>query len=120
MMVRLNQPQNGRLESAEHIQKLSYLIELTDKCEKKFHKLCKKDGKLENHIESLLEELQSSPYLGEKLQVNFPGLRSIHFCGRKYRIIYKINDETMKILVVIIGHRKDAYPELARWLGQGK
>jgi len=118
-MVQPNHIQNGRVVSVKQFQ-FFYSIELTNRCEKKFHKLCKKDGKLQNCIESLLGDLQKSPYLGEKLEVNFPGLRSIHFYGDKYRIIYKIYTETQKIVVLIILHRKDAYSELAKWLRQGK
>ena len=115
---------NGTLELIKemHIIKIFYNCSFSQirGARKNSHKLCKKDGKLESHIESLLEELQSSPYLGEKLEVNFPGFRSIHFCGNKYRIIYKIYAETQKILVLIIGCRKDAYSELAKWLRESK
>jgi mRNA-degrading endonuclease RelE of RelBE toxin-antitoxin system len=110
MMVNSKQTQNPQ-----------FLVELVEYCEKKYHKLIKKDKVLEKWTENYLEELQTNPYLGEKLEVNFPGFRSIHYLGNKYRIIYKIIYEPVpKILVFEIDHRKNSYTDLAKAIGQGK
>ena len=66
---------------------LPYTLEITEKCRKKLTKMCKKDSVLQSSIETFLQNLTTEPYLGDKLEVNFPGMRSIHFHGNKYRII---------------------------------
>ena len=98
-----------------------YAIRMLDYCLKKYQKLIKKDTVLQKWVETYLKEIQTHPNIGEDLYANFPGCRSIHFLGNKYRIVYKVIDEpTPEILVCEIAHRKDAYIELARALGQGK
>jgi len=87
----------------------------------KKQKLIKKDKVIQGYVETYLKELQIHPNIGEELYANFPGCRSIHFLGNKYRIVYKVIDEPLpEILVCEIAHRKDAYTDLARALGQGK
>lgn len=98
-----------------------YTIKVLDRCKRDYLKLIKKNTTLQRWIETILGELKVRPYMGEKLFVNFPGCRSIHFCGNSYRIIYRILDETeTEILILDIGHRSSSYIDLARILGQGK
>ena len=108
--------------SSKQTQKqLQFSVEFVECCEKKYHKLIKKDKVLEKWTENYLLELQTNPYLGEKLEANFPGFRSIHFLGNKYRIVYKIIYEPFpKIQVFEINHRKSSYSDLAKAIGQGK
>ena len=95
-------------------------LELTVPCKREFEKLTKKDKVLRKITEKMLDELQLDPYTGEKLYANFPGWRSIHYLGNKYRIIYQLIEEsTTKIIIHCIGHRKNAYSKLAKWLQQG-
>ena len=96
-------------------------LELTTPCEKEFNKLTKKDKVLRKITEKILDELRLNPYTGEKLYANFPGWRSIHFLGNKYRIIYQLVEESAtKIIIQCIGHRKNVYSKLAKWSDQGK
>ena len=96
-------------------------LELTVPCKREFEKLTKKDKVLRKITKKMLDELQLDPYTGEKLYANFPGWRSIHYLGNKYRIIYQLIEEsTTKIIIHCIGHRKNAYSKLAKWLQQGK
>ena len=96
-------------------------LELTNPCKREFEKLTKKDKVLRKITEKTLDELQLNPYNGEKLYANFPGWRSIHYLGNKYRIIYQLIEEsTTKIIIHCIGHRKNAYSKLAKWVQQGK
>jgi len=98
-----------------------FAIELLECCEKKYQKLIKKDNVLKQWTESYLEELKTNPYIGEKLEVNFPRFRSIHYLGNKYRIIYKIFYEPVpKIIICQIGHRSESYSDLAKLLHSGK
>ena len=96
-------------------------LELTNPCKREFEKLTKKDKVLRKITEKTLDELQLNPYNGEKLYANFPGWRSIHYLGNKYRIIYQLIEEsTTKIIIHCIGHRKNAYSKLAKWVHQGQ
>ncbi len=96
-------------------------LEFTDPCKKEFGKLVKKDSILREITEKRIDELRLNPYAGEKLHANFPGWRSIHYLGNKYRIIYQLIEEsTTKIIIHCIGHRKNAYSKLAKWVHQGQ
>ena len=87
--------------------------------QKKFQKLTKRDNKLRNTVEDILNDLRNNPFQGKKLNVNFDGCRSIHFLKNKYRIIYAIFEDKKEILVLEIGHRKDCYSDLAKALRRG-
>ncbi len=98
-----------------------FTVKMLEYCKKKFNKLMKKDTLLQKKTENYLKELQTNPYIGEKLTVNLPGLRSIHFLKNKYRIIYKVVDEPEPIIDILeIGNRKASYADLAKFLEQGK
>ncbi len=102
-------------------QVYKYEIKMLEHCEKEYKKLTKKNNVLQKWVENYIEELKTHPYMGEKLHENFPGCRSLHFLGNKYRIIYKvIDDPKPEILIIEIGHRSSSYSDLARILGQGK
>ena len=98
---------------------MSHSLKMLDRCKRDYSKLIKKNSTVQCWIENVLEELKIRPYMGEKLFANFPGCRSITFGGNRYRIIYKILDES-QILILGIGHRSSSYTDLARILGQGK
>jgi len=101
--------------------KVEFAIKLLDCCAKKYKKLTKKDTVLKKWTENYIEELKTNPYLGDKLEINLPGLRSIHYLCNKYRIIYKIIYEPVPTIVICeINHRKASYTDLAKTLRQGK
>ena len=100
--------------------KEKFNVTVLEKSQKKFQKLIRKNNKLQNYVETLFTELSENPFIGEKLNVNFNGCRSIHFLKNKYRIIYQILQGKPEIIILEIGHRKDCYSDLARVLGRGK
>jgi len=101
-------------------QSTSFVVTILECCVKKYKKLIKKDNVLKKWTENYLEELKTNPYIGQKLEVNLPGLRSIHYLGNKYRIIYKIIYETVPTIVICeINHRKASYSDLAKTLRRG-
>jgi mRNA-degrading endonuclease RelE of RelBE toxin-antitoxin system len=116
----ISQSQDQKMQSSTAENKPIFSLSMLDHCERKYRKLIKKDKVLHKVTETFLEELQTNPHVGEKLEVNFPGLRSIHYFGNKYRIIYKVLVETYQIVVYEIDHRKSSYADLAKALGQGK
>ena len=96
-------------------------VKLTEYCKKKYYKLVKKDKVLKKWTENYLQELSTNPYMGKKLEENLHGLRSIHYLGNKYRIVYKIIYEPIaKIIVFEINHRNSSYSDLAKAIGHGK
>lgn len=86
---------------------MNYQIEITEKIEKKIAKLPKKDKvRIVGAIDSLVENPR--PDGCKKLQGNRkPPLYRVR--AGNYRIIYSIQDEILRILVVEVGQRKDVY-----------
>ncbi len=44
---------------------------------------------------------------GKPLRKELAGLRTIRAVGQRYRIIYRVQEEQVSVLVVIVGKRKD-------------
>jgi mRNA interferase RelE/StbE len=57
-----------------------------------------------------IESLTKEPLRGKPLQLNFKGLRS--WRTGDFRIIYRLREERLEILVVTVGHRRDVYERL--------
>ena len=58
-------------------------------------------------IRSRLDKLRKKPFSGKRLERELSGYRS--FRARRYRIIYKLNEDTGIIEIHYVGHRKDIY-----------
>ena len=111
---------NKNLQASITVGTVQFAIVMLECCAKKYKKLIKKDNVLKKWTENYLEELRTYPYIGQKLDVNLPGLRSIHYLGNKYRIIYKIIYEPVPTIVICeINHRKASYTDLAKTLRRG-
>ena len=65
-------------------------------------------------IKSALQEIRESPHAGIDLQEELSGFKS--FKPKRYRILYKLNEENQSIEVYYIGHRKDVYERFKRLL----
>ena len=84
----------------------SYTVELTRFAEDDFadldHSLrilaLKQLRKLEHHPEA------GKP-LGHKFGYDLSGYRSLRFGGRRYRLVYRLDDEAARVTVVAIGQR---------------
>jgi len=76
-----------------------------DKNAKNFLKKLKRAD--QEYILERIEKLKDDPYLGKRLAGNLFGLwrRRVD----KYRVLYKIIDDKLLIIVLDIGHRKDVY-----------
>lgn len=61
-------------------------------------------GKLRDRINQLKLEPDKQ---GKVLTDNLAGLRSIRAVGQRYRIVYEIEKETIVVLVIGVGRRKD-------------
>ena len=62
------------------------------------------DGKIINKIEDLKEDPLKR---GKQLKGNLSELRSIRAAGQRYRIIYKVVNDELIVIVVAVGIRKD-------------
>lgn len=54
-----------------------------------------------------IEKLKDNPYLGKRLAGNLFGLWKLRI--DKYRVLYRIINDKLIIIVVDIGHRKNIY-----------
>ncbi len=78
-----------------------------------FSKLHPENKKL---VKFALNELRKAPYSGHDLQEELSGFKS--YSSKRYRILYKVNDEEYIIDVYYIGRRKDIYEQFRRLLTQ--
>ena len=64
-------------------------------------------GKLKNQVDKALERLCKNPHIGKPLGGELKGLRSERVSA--FRIIYRIYDKAVEILILVIEHRKSVY-----------
>jgi len=84
---------------------LIYRIRITDTCLVLIEKI--PDKKLQQTILDRIENLSHDPgKQGKSLVKDLSGFRSIHAAGR-YRIIYKIDEQTVLVYVLAAGIRKE-------------
>ena len=91
----------------------SLRMRLTPEAARLLSKLHPESKKL---IKSALQELRQSPYSGHDLQEELSGFKS--YRSKRYRILYRLNEEEQVIEVYYIGHRKDIYEQFKRLLNQ--
>lgn len=73
---------------------------------------------LKRPLRQLIENLAIEPYLGKPLKDEFEGLYSLRF--KRYRVIYRVNENIKKIEIVFSGPRADVYQELTRLLKKSR
>jgi mRNA interferase RelE/StbE len=81
-----------------------YNIEFDKKAVYFFKKL---DKSAQERIAKKIELLKNNPHLGIPLVENLSGLYKLRIGN--YRVIYKIKNEQLIILILDIGHRKNIY-----------
>ena len=72
----------------------------------------KLDPAVRKRIRDTLQKISEDPERGKQLRLGLTGLRAWR-TGR-YRIIYRLIESRIEILVVAIGHRRDVYKKLQR------
>ena len=65
-------------------------------------------------IKAAIKEIRQDPHSGDDLEEELSGFKSYKI--KRYRILYKINEEENVIEVYYIGHRKDVYEQFRRLL----
>ena len=58
-------------------------------------------------VKAKIEYISVNPYMGKLLEKELSGYLS--FRAKRYRIIYKVKEDTKTIEIHYIGHRKDIY-----------
>jgi mRNA interferase RelE/StbE len=81
-----------------------YEIVFEKRALKFFEKL---DKSVQNKLGKKIEQLKQNPKFGVPLVANLSGLWKLR--AEKYRIIYKIINDKLIILILDIGHRKNIY-----------
>ena len=60
-------------------------------------------------MRSAMDDLRRNPHLGEDLHEELAGFKS--YKPRRYRILYKLNEDENVIDVYYVDHRRDVYDE---------
>ncbi len=67
-----------------------------------------KDRRVQERLRSSLRRLEYEPELqGKLLADELVGYRSVRAVGQRYRIIYKVEDQRVLVLIVALGMRKE-------------
>ena len=77
---------------------------------RKFHPQNKKQ------IKTAIRELRQDPDSGGDLQEELFGFKS--YKSKRYRIIYKLNEEENVIEIYYVGHRRDVYEQFRNLLNK--
>ena len=66
------------------------------------------DSKTQKQITNKIESLKEEPLLlGKQLKGPLKELRSVRAAGQRYRIIYKVNQTEIIVIIIAVGIRKD-------------
>jgi len=84
-----------------------YDIKYTKEAKKKIEKL---DPSIKQIIKKAIESLRSNPFRGKPLSYELAGLYSLR--TSEYRIIYRIKEEQLIIIVISVGYRREIYKRL--------
>ncbi len=58
-------------------------------------------------VKAKIEQISADPYIGKLLEKELSGYLS--FRAKRFRIIYKVQEDTGTIEIHYVGHRKDIY-----------
>jgi len=72
--------------------------------------IAKLPPEVKKSVRSAIDELREDPYQGSELAGEFTGYRSLKI--RRYRIIYRLNDDESFLEIYHVGHRRDVYETL--------
>ncbi len=85
---------------------MTWRIELTEAAEADFAAL---DGSLRKLASKKMAKLAENPYAGEELQnrvgCDLRGYYKFYFNGTRYRIVYRIENDILLVLIIGIGQR---------------
>lgn len=85
----------------------NYRIRFTPEASRLIAKL---PPEVKRRIRSAIDDLRKGPYEGSELAGEFVGYRSLKI--RRYRVIYRVNEEDLFLEIYHVGHRRDVYETL--------
>jgi len=74
----------------------------------------KMDPSIKRIIKKAIESLAVNPAKGKPLAYDLAGLHSLRTSD--YRIIYRVREKQLLIIVIAVGHRKEIYKKLKELL----
>ena len=74
----------------------------------------KVDPSIKRVIQKAIESLSVSPAKGKPLAYDLSGLHSLRTSD--YRIIYRLKERKLIIIIIAVGHRKEIYKKLKEFL----
>lgn len=86
-----------------------YEIFYTREAERGIRKL---DESVRRIVRNAIEALSLDPEKGKPLSHSLAGVRSLR--AADYRIVYRIEDARLVIIVIAVGHRRDVYRRLEK------
>jgi len=90
-----------------------YAVFYTAEARKNLEKL---DPSIKKIVKRAIESLSLNPAKGKPLAYDLAGLHSLRTSD--YRIIYRIRNKELVIIVVAVGHRREIYKRLRQLLGR--
>ena len=85
----------------------NYIIKCTAEAKKRIEKL---DPSIKQIIKKAIESLSLNPYRGKPLFYELAGLYSLRTSD--YRIIYRVREKELIIIIITVGHRREIYKKL--------
>ena len=80
------------------------------------NQISKLHPELKTIIRSRLDAIQEAPFSGKRLERELSGYRSLR--AKRFRIIYKLNENSKVIEIHYVGHRRDVYDLFAEKAGR--
>lgn len=84
-----------------------YTVKYTAEAKKRIERL---DVSVKRVIQKAIESLSLNPYRGKPLSYELAGLFALRTSD--YRIIYRIKERELIIVVITVGHRREIYNKL--------
>ena len=84
-----------------------YTIKYTIEAKKRVEKL---DSSIKQIIKKAIESLSLNPYRGKSLSYELADLYSLRTTD--YRIIYRVRENELVIIVISVGYRREIYKKL--------
>lgn len=84
-----------------------YKLELTHQAESILRRIADRESSLYQRIANVLDSLEADPFQGKALKGTLKGFRSYRVGS--YRVIYRILQARLFVIVIDIGHRRDIY-----------
>ena len=83
---------------------MTYSLQIKESARKEIRALPKADRE---RVVAAIDSLRDEPHQGTQLKGSSTGLRRVRVGN--YRVIFEVRNDTLVVLVLRVGHRKDVY-----------